>query len=69
MEAFPKIFDKKRFNRLMALQNLDNPIKELQGLFVKNTTDPLWKSRINPKLHTQHVPKRYWKYLSEKKVS
>jgi len=24
-------------------------------------------SRINPKLHTQHVPKRYWKYLSEKK--
>jgi probable DNA metabolism protein len=27
------------------------------------------KSRINQKLHTQHVPKRYWKYLSEKKVS
>jgi len=27
------------------------------------------KSRINRKLHTQHVPKRYWKYLSEKKVS
>ncbi len=25
------------------------------------------KSRINRKLHTQHVPKRYWKYLSEKK--
>ena len=25
------------------------------------------KSRINLKLHTQHVPKRYWKYLSEKK--
>ena len=24
-------------------------------------------SRINPKLHVQHVPKRYWKYLSEKK--
>ncbi|WP_350291840.1 TIGR03915 family putative DNA repair protein [uncultured Croceitalea sp.] len=24
-------------------------------------------SRINRKLHTQHVPKRYWKYLSEKK--
>lgn len=27
------------------------------------------KSRINMKLHTQHMPKRYWKYLSEKKVS
>lgn len=26
------------------------------------------KSRINMKLHTQHVPKRYWKYLSEKKA-
>lgn len=24
-------------------------------------------SRINPKLHTQHVPKPNWKYLSEKK--
>ncbi|WP_276166644.1 TIGR03915 family putative DNA repair protein [Zobellia alginiliquefaciens] len=26
------------------------------------------KFRINLKLHQQHVPKRYWKYLSEKKV-
>lgn len=26
------------------------------------------KSRINMKLHTQHVPKRYWKYMSEKKA-
>lgn len=25
------------------------------------------KSRINMKLHSQHVPKRYWNYLSEKK--
>ncbi len=25
------------------------------------------KSRINKKLHIQHMPKRYWKYLSEKK--
>lgn len=25
------------------------------------------KSRINKKLHTQHVPKRSWKYLSEEK--
>ena len=24
------------------------------------------KSRINKKLHQQHVPKRYWKYLNEK---
>jgi probable DNA metabolism protein len=26
------------------------------------------ESRKNLKLHTQHVPKRYWKYLSEKQV-
>ncbi len=24
------------------------------------------KSRINLKLHTRHIPKRYWKYLNEK---
>ncbi|TXD94923.1 DUF4130 domain-containing protein [Gillisia hiemivivida] len=24
------------------------------------------KSRKNMKLHLQHVPKRYWKYLTEK---
>lgn len=24
------------------------------------------KERINPKLHCQHLPKRYWKYLTEK---
>jgi len=31
--------------------------------YFKSTTI---KSRINLKLHTQHVPKRYWKYLNEK---
>jgi probable DNA metabolism protein len=25
------------------------------------------KERKNPKLHLQHVPRRYWKYLSEKR--
>ena len=24
------------------------------------------KERINPKLHRQHMPKRFWKYLTEK---
>jgi probable DNA metabolism protein len=24
------------------------------------------KERINPKLQRQHLPKRYWKYLTEK---
>ncbi len=26
------------------------------------------KERVNKKLHVQHVPKRYWKYLTEKKT-
>lgn len=38
--------------------------QELWNDYFKSTTI---KSRINAKLHTQHVPKRYWKYLSEKK--
>ncbi|MDF4202839.1 TIGR03915 family putative DNA repair protein [Maribacter sp. SA7] len=40
--------------------------QDLWNNYFKSTTI---KSRINPKLHVQHVPKRYWKYLSEKKVS
>ena len=40
--------------------------QDLWNNYFKSTTI---KSRINTKLHVQHVPKRYWKYLSEKKVS
>ena len=38
--------------------------QDLWNNYFKSTTI---KSRINMKLHTQHVPKRYWKYLSEKR--
>lgn len=38
--------------------------QELWNNYFKSTNI---KSRINKKLHAQHVPKRYWKYLSEKK--
>ncbi len=38
--------------------------QDLWNNYFKNTNI---KSRINMKLHIQHVPKRYWKYLSEKK--
>jgi probable DNA metabolism protein len=38
--------------------------QDLWNNYFKSTTI---KSRINNKLHVQHVPKRYWKYLSEKK--
>lgn len=39
-----------------------------QDLWRTYFTSTTIKSRINRKLHTQHVPKRYWKYLPEKKV-
>ncbi|MDT7830370.1 TIGR03915 family putative DNA repair protein [Pricia sp. S334] len=38
--------------------------QDLWNNYFKSTTI---RSRINRKLHTQHVPKRYWKYLSEKR--
>lgn len=37
--------------------------QQLWKNYFKSTTI---SSRINKKLHQQHVPKRYWKYLSEK---
>jgi len=40
---------------------------EYQNLWSNYFKSTTIKSRINMKLHTQHVPKRYWKYLSEKK--
>lgn len=40
---------------------------EFQNLWSNYFNSTNIKSRINTKLHTQHVPKRYWKYLSEKK--
>ena len=40
---------------------------EYQGFWNAYFKSTNIKSRINKKLHAQHVPKRYWKYLSEKK--
>ncbi len=39
--------------------------QQLWANYFKSTNIP---SRKNMKLHLQHVPKRYWKYLSEKQV-
>ncbi|APQ19107.1 TIGR03915 family putative DNA repair protein [Maribacter hydrothermalis] len=49
-----------------AFTNEEYEYQELWNNYFKSTTI---KSRINTKLHVQHVPKRYWKYLSEKKVA
>ncbi|TKD65969.1 TIGR03915 family putative DNA repair protein [Flavobacterium sp. ASW18X] len=47
------------------LKDEEHQYQELWGNYFNSTNI---KSRINKKLHTQHVPKRYWKYLSEKKA-
>ncbi|MCP9198486.1 TIGR03915 family putative DNA repair protein [Gramella sp. GC03-9] len=39
---------------------------QFQKLWKKYFDSTNIKSRANTKLHVQHVPKRYWKYLSEK---
>lgn len=47
-----------------AFSNEEYEYQDLWNNYFKSTNI---KSRINMKLHTQHVPKRYWKYMSEKK--
>ena len=44
--------------------------KELhyQKLWIEYFDHTNIKERRNDKLHVQHVPKRYWKYLTEKKM-
>ncbi|SKB74571.1 probable DNA metabolism protein [Salegentibacter holothuriorum] len=39
---------------------------EFQKLWKKYFEATTIKSRINTRLHKQHMPKRYWRYLSEK---
>lgn len=59
--------DEVHFNRTRkskAFIEAEYDYQDLWNIYFKSTNI---KSRINRKLHTQHVPKRYWKYLSEKK--
>ena len=59
--------DEIHFNRTRkskAFTETEYHYQDLWNSYFKSTHI---KSRINRKLHTQHVPKRYWKYLSEKK--
>ena len=53
-----------RQNTIMKTEEYD--FQDLWSTYFQSTNI---KSRINKKLHVQHMPKRYWKYLSEKKVS
>ena len=53
-----------RIARNKAFETEEYEYQSLWNNYFKSTNI---QSRINRKLHTQHVPKRYWKYLSEKK--
>ncbi len=55
------------FNRTGKSKTFTDKEYEYQELWNNYFQSTNIKSRINRKLHTQHVPKRYWKYLSEKK--
>jgi len=46
-----------------ALGEREDLYQDLWNDYFRSTNIP---SRKNMKLHTQHVPKRYWKYLTEK---
>ncbi len=55
------------FNRTRKSKTFTDGEYDYQALWNNYFKSTHIKSRINRKLHTQHVPKRYWKYLSEKK--
>ncbi len=55
------------FNKIHKSDAFLSEEYDYQTLWNDYFTSTHIKSRINKKLHTQHVPKRYWKYLSEKK--
>lgn len=59
---FPTNFDfTKTDDEVFATQEFE--FQKLWQDYFKSTNI---ESRKNMKLHTRHIPKRYWKYLSEK---
>lgn len=48
-----------------SLVSEEHAYKDLWAQYFKSTNI---KSRINQQLHVRHVPRRYWKYLSEKQA-
>ena len=48
-----------------AYQSEEMPMQKLWNSYFNSVNI---KSRKNMKLHIRHIPKRYWKYLSEKRV-
>jgi len=62
-----KIDFTERINDALAKQNIYDEQEELyQSLWQVYFNSVNIKARKNLKLHIQHMPKRYWKYLTEK---
>ena len=62
-----KIDFTERINEALAKQNIYDEQEELyQSLWQTYFNSVNIKARKNLKLHIQHMPKRYWKYLIEK---
>ena len=56
-----------KINDALAKQNIYDEQEELyQSLWQVYFNSVNIKARKNMKLHIQHMPKRYWKYLTEK---
>lgn len=60
--------DEKLFSTKSKDSFLDPKEADFQKLWANYFQSVNIKSRINLKLHRQHVPQRYWKYLTEKTV-
>ncbi|UJH91047.1 TIGR03915 family putative DNA repair protein [Antarcticibacterium sp. 1MA-6-2] len=54
-------------NRSQNKGIFDDSEKEFENLWQNYFNSVNIQSRKNSRLHVQHVPKRYWKYLSEKR--
>jgi probable DNA metabolism protein len=56
------------FSESQKKELLDKKELHYQKLWIEYFDHTNIKERRNDKLHVQHVPKRYWKYLTEKKM-
>ena len=56
------------FSESQKKELLDEKELHYQKLWIEYFDHTNIKERRNDKLHVQHVPKRYWKYLTEKKM-
>lgn len=70
MEVYPIEINQEKGTGLPALAEIswDASEKEFQQLWKNYFKSTNILSRKNTKLHLQHVPKRYWKYLTEKQI-